>query len=67
MEFQNVTRQLSITGVLLTSILSFSTASAEITIDGDISDWSSQDRLELSPRIPVEGYEISGRYENNKK
>ncbi|RVU83511.1 hypothetical protein EOL70_15855 [Leucothrix sargassi] len=65
MELQHFTRQLSISGLLLTSILSYSTASAEITIDGDISDWSSQDRLELSPRVPVEGFEISGRYENN--
>ena len=65
MELHNLTRQLSISGILLASILSFGTASAEIAIDGDITDWSSQDRLELSPRSPVEGFELSGRYENN--
>ncbi|PID45496.1 MAG: hypothetical protein CSB47_08225 [Proteobacteria bacterium] len=38
---------------------------APITIDGNIDDWTSEDRLELPPRSPVPGYELSGRYENN--
>ena len=38
---------------------------ASIVIDGDLSDWSQTDRLELPPRTPVAGFELYGRYENN--
>jgi len=36
-----------------------------ISIDGNLSDWSQTDRLELPPKTPVTGYELYGRYENN--
>ena len=38
---------------------------APIVIDGNTSDWAPEDRLELPPRSPVAGYELSGRYEDN--
>ncbi|MCK5917184.1 MAG: hypothetical protein KAG34_02075 [Cocleimonas sp.] len=38
---------------------------APIIIDGDLSDWSENDRLEVPPREPVAGFELYGRYENN--
>ena len=38
---------------------------APIVIDGNTSDWEPEDRLELPPRTPVDGYELSGRYEGN--
>ncbi len=65
MKRHNLTKWLCASGLLLASVLSYTSASADITIDGNISDWSSTDRLELSPRTPVDGYELSGRYENN--
>ena len=40
-------------------------SAAPIIIDGNTSDWTPEDRLELPPRAPVAGYELSGRYENN--
>jgi hypothetical protein len=43
-----------------------SVRAASITIDGDLSDWLSTDRLELPPRAPVAGFELYGRYENNR-
>ena len=36
-----------------------------ITIDGNTSDWTQADRLDLPPNTPVAGYELYGRYENN--
>ena len=65
MNRHNLTKWLSICSLLLASVLSYSTANADITIDGNISDWSATDRLELSPSAPVDGYELYGRYENN--
>ncbi len=38
---------------------------APIVIDGNLSDWSESDRLEVPPRTPVAGFELYGRYENN--
>ncbi|PWQ97151.1 discoidin domain-containing protein [Leucothrix arctica] len=61
----NLTRRLSAAFFLLASLFCYSSANADITIDGDITDWSSEDRLELSPRTPVDGYELFGRYESN--
>ena len=37
---------------------------APIVIDGNLSDWSSTDRLEQPPKTPVAGHELYGRYEN---
>lgn len=47
------------------SALSVSTQAADIVIDGNISEWTTQDRLELPPQTPVSGYELSGRYEGS--
>lgn len=53
-------------GLALASLLfAQSTIAAPIVIDGNTSDWAPEDRLELPPRSPVDGYELSGRYENN--
>ncbi len=65
MKFHNLTKRLTTTCLLLACTLGYVSAKADITIDGDITDWSSEDRLELSPRTPVDGYEIYGRYESN--
>lgn len=57
---------LSATALLTLCILTQGSAqAAPIIIDGNINDWSQEDRLELPPRSPVAGYELSGRYENN--
>ncbi|RVU84208.1 hypothetical protein EOL70_12030 [Leucothrix sargassi] len=60
-----LTKRLSAACLLLTSLACYNSASAEITIDGDITDWSAEDRLELSPSTPVDGFELYGRYESN--
>lgn len=66
MNLRKISDWLSATAVLAAGTLMYASAqAAPIIIDGDISDWSSQDRLELPPRTPVSGYELSGRYENN--
>ena len=65
MNFQNISKWLSACSLLLAGVLSYTSANADISIDGNITDWTTQDRLELSPRAPVAGYELSGRYENN--
>ncbi|RVU84209.1 hypothetical protein EOL70_12035 [Leucothrix sargassi] len=65
MKRHNITKWLSTCSLLLAGVLSYGSATADITIDGNISDWSPTDRLELSPRTPVAGYELYGRYENN--
>jgi len=50
----------------LSLFLLFSTAqAAAIVIDGDLSDWSAVDRLEIAPKIPIAGFKLYGRYENN--
>jgi len=41
------------------------TIATPIVIDGNTSDWAPEDRLELPPRAPVDGYELSARYEDN--
>jgi hypothetical protein len=46
-------------------LLSASIQAAPINIDGDLSDWSESDRLEVPPNSPVAGFELYGRYENN--
>lgn len=38
---------------------------APISIDGNASDWTAQDRLDLPPGSPVAGYQLYGRYEDN--
>nr|CAA6830631.1 MAG: Unknown protein [uncultured Thiotrichaceae bacterium] len=38
---------------------------AAIIIDGNASDWTEADRLEVSSNSPVAGYALYGRYENN--
>ncbi|MCK5896106.1 MAG: hypothetical protein KAG20_04830, partial [Cocleimonas sp.] len=38
---------------------------APIIIDGDLSDWSTTDRLEVYPKVPEAGFELYGRYESN--
>ena len=42
-----------------------SVQASNIIIDGNITDWAPENRLELPPRSPVTGYEISGLYEDN--
>ena len=52
--------------LVLAGFLLFPLANAApIVIDGNTSDWTPEDRLELPPRSPVAGYELSGRYESN--
>ncbi|MEN9502099.1 MAG: hypothetical protein RI964_1384 [Pseudomonadota bacterium] len=36
-----------------------------ITLDGNASDWTEQDRLDTPPGTPVTGYKLYGRYEGN--
>ncbi len=43
----------------------FNPAIAAITIDGQASDWSETDRLDLPPATTVSGYQLYGRYESN--
>ena len=51
--------------LLSLSLFLSSTQAATVILDGDLSDWSPTDRLELPPRIPVVDFELYGRYENN--
>lgn len=47
-------------------LLIFSSVNAAtIVIDGNLSDWSLSDRLDLPPKTPVAGFEFYGRYEDN--
>ncbi len=46
-------------------LMAFNPAMAAITIDGQASDWSETDRLDLPPATTVSGYQLYGRYESN--
>jgi len=64
---QRLSRWLGATALLVGGLITHTSAySAPVIIDGSISDWSQNDRLELPPRAPVTGYELFGRYEDNK-
>ncbi len=52
-------------GLLGLFLLVSQAQATSIVIDGDLSDWSQTDRLELPPRTPIAGFELYGRYENN--
>jgi hypothetical protein len=50
----------------LSLLLLFNTTqAAPIVIDGDLSDWSAADRLEIAPKTPIAGFKLYGRYEKN--
>ncbi|MGB1309720.1 MAG: hypothetical protein ACPG47_00845 [Leucothrix sp.] len=51
--------------ILANVLLSQVVMAAPIVIDGNTSDWNAEDRLELPPRSPVDGFEVYGRYENS--
>ena len=66
MKLRKPTQWLSAAFLLTASLFTLSGAqAAPIVIDGNVSEWTQEDRLELPPRSPVTGYELSGRYENN--
>ena len=66
MNLRKISKWLSASSLLIATCLTLTTAqAAPIVIDGNISDWESEDRLELPPNSPVTGYELSGRYEDN--
>ncbi len=46
-------------------LFAWNPAMAAITIDGNASDWTAADRLDLPPGTPVSGYKLYGRYESN--
>ena len=66
MNLRKPTKWLSAALLLSASFFTLNNAqAAPIVIDGNVSEWTQEDRLELPPRSPVAGYELSGRYENN--
>ena len=68
--FNKISRTCKTAGILTSLATSIAlalpvSANAAIVIDGQLDDWTQQDRLDLTSGSPVAGYELYGRYEDN--